>query len=223
MRVFIADDSAIIREGLAGIFTRMGHEVVGQAASAPELVAKVSSGIDVDVVVTDVRMPPNGADDGLRAAVELRKKNPELPIMVLSQYVAPAYAEVLFGPESTAGGGLGYLLKDRVSRIAGFMQAVELVAGGGVVVDPQVAANLMHSRRGALGRLTQREREVLELMAQGLSNAQIAQKLVLSAAAVAKHVANVFAKLDLHPGEDNRRVRAVLAYLTATGTHPLGG
>lgn len=228
MKVFIADDSAIIRAGLASIFARLHHEVVGEAASAPELVAKVPElmarapqGTAIDVVVTDVRMPPNGKDDGLRAAVTLRKAFPTLPIMVLSQYVAPAYAAVLFGPQSTAGGGLGYLLKDRVSKIAPFMQAIELVANGGVVVDPQVAASLLRARHGALDRLTQREREVLELMAQGLSNAEISARLVLSGAAVAKHVANVFAKLDLQPGEDNRRVRAVLAYLTATGAHPL--
>ncbi|MFY9262513.1 MAG: response regulator transcription factor [Actinomycetaceae bacterium] len=223
MKIFLADDAALIREGLAGILARTGHEIVGQADNATDLVKQVrailAAGDDLDIVITDVRMPPTHTDDGLRAAVQLREQYPELPIMVLSQYVAPAYAAQLFEPKPGVPmtGGLGYVLKDRVSKIVDFVRSLELVANGGITVDPEVAAGLMRNRAGALDGLTPREREVLELMARGLSNNDIAAELYLSGAAVSKHVANVFTKLGLAPGEDNRRVRAVLAYLTATG------
>lgn len=228
MRLVVADDSALLREGLVGLLERQGHQVLGQAASATELEAVVHrafrDGNPPDVVLTDVRMPPDMTDDGLRSALVLRGEYPSLGIMVLSQYVAPAYATELFSTSNNGAfpnpvadevpGGIGYLLKDRISRVADFMRSLGIVEAGGVVVDPEVAARLLQGKRSALDGLTARELEVLELMASGLSNQQIADKLFLSAGAVAKHVANVFAKLDLGPGEENRRVRAVLAYLT---------
>lgn len=215
MKLIVADDSALFREGIVGLLERQGHEVVAQAASAPELV-NVAAAERVDVIVTDVRMPPGMSDDGLRAAVELRAAQPETGIMVLSQYVAPGYATQLFEPAApTEGvGGLGYLLKDRVARVADFIRSLQVVAAGGVVVDPEVAASLVRGRPSRLDALTPREIEVLELMAQGLSNQQICEALYLSGAAVSKHVASVFTKLGMQPGEENRRVRAVLAYLT---------
>ena len=236
MRILVADDAALLREGLVGLLERQGHEVIATAASAPELEAvvdRVMGGADgpgsppPDVVITDVRMPPTMTDDGLAAAVRLRARYPGLGILVLSQYVAPAYAADLFddvapghgapgGPGDADRGGVGYLLKERVARVADFMRSLGIVAAGGIVVDPEVAARLVAGRRSAMDVLSPRELEVLELMARGLSNAQIAEHLVLSAGAVSKHVANVFTKLDLPPGEDNRRVRAVLAYLSAT-------
>lgn len=214
MRVVVADDSALFREGLVGILERIGHEVVNQAGDANEL--RMLPVDDVDVIVTDVRMPPNMADDGLRAAVDIRERHPRVGIMVLSQYVAPAYATELFKP-GAPGTGLGYLLKDRVARVADFMRSLEIVASGGVVVDPEVAVSLVRGRSSRLDGLTPREEEILALMAEGLSNTQICERLFLSAAAVSKHVANVFMKLGMTPGEDNRRVRAVLAYLTEKG------
>lgn len=230
MRIVVADDAALLREGLVGLLERQGHEVVAQAASATELEAVVDRAMTddetegwapPDVVITDVRMPPTMTDDGLAAAVRLRGRYPGLGILVLSQYVAPAYAADLFDDGVGAAGdadrgGVGYLLKERVARVADFMRSLGIVAAGGIVVDPEVAARLVAGRRSALDVLSPRELEVLELMARGLSNAQIADQLVLSAGAVSKHVANVFTKLDLPPGEDNRRVRAVLTYLSAT-------
>lgn len=226
MKLIIADDSTLLREGLVSLLERHGHEVVAQAADAPGLVTaledSIRDGSAPDVVITDVRMPPGMADDGLAAALRIRGEHPDIGILVLSQYVATAYAADLFGgrgvPTSvTATGGLGYLLKDRVSRVADFLKSLSLVADGGVVIDPEVATQLIHSRRSILDRLSARELEVLELMSQGLSNQEISEKLFLSASAVSKHVANVFTKLDLAPGQDNRRVRAVLTYLTARG------
>ncbi|SDE10578.1 LuxR C-terminal-related transcriptional regulator [Auraticoccus monumenti] len=228
MRLVVADDAALLREGLVGLLERQGHQVLAQAASAPELEAvvdhAVTSGQPPDVVLTDVRMPPTMTVDGLDAAVRIRARHPGIGIMVLSQYVASAYATELFdggagpaAPGDPGTGGLGYLLKERVSRVADFLHSLQIVAAGGVVIDPEVASLLVLDRRTALDALSPREREVLELMARGLSNAQIAQQLVLSAGAVSKHVANLFTKLDLPPGEENRRVRAVLAYLTARG------
>lgn len=215
MKLIVADDSVLFRAGLVGLLERQGHDIVGQAASAPELLKQCDT-CEPDVVVTDVRMPPGMTDDGLRAAVDIRAHHPAIDIMVLSQYVAPAYATQLFEPAApTEGvGGLGYLLKDRVARVADFIRSLQVVASGGVVVDPEVATTLVRGRSSRLDDLTPREIEVLELMAQGLSNQQICDKLFLSGAAVSKHVANVFSKLGMQPGEENRRVRAVLAYLT---------
>ena len=220
MRLAVADDSALLREGLVGLLERQGHTVVGEAASATELLAVVGHAAGaVDVVITDVRMPPDLTDDGLRAALQIRERWPATGILVVSQYVAPEYAHQLFGPPGQAApvgvGGLGYLLKDRIARVADFMRSLAIVAAGGVVIDPDVAARLVHRTPSRLAALTRREREVLELMARGLSNAQIGERLVLSPGAVSKHVANVFTKLDLGPDEENRRVRAVLAFLAA--------
>lgn len=217
----MADDSALLREGIAGLLERQGHQVVAQAADADELLAVIEqqAGTGIDVVITDVRMPPTLTDDGLRAALTIRATHPGVSILLVSQYVAPEYAHELFGSEAGATpdgvGGLGYLLKDRVSRVADFLRSLAVVAAGGVVVDPEVAARLMHRTPTRLASLTPRELEVLELMARGQSNGQIGEELFLSPGAVSKHVANIFGKLDLGPGEENRRVRAVLAFLAA--------
>jgi DNA-binding NarL/FixJ family response regulator len=222
MRLVLADDAALLRAGLVGLLERAGHQVVAELADAPALVAKlVELGANdqlPDLVITDVRMPPGMTDDGLRAAVEIRGRFPRLPILVLSQYVAPAYASALLDTAAMSQApGTGYLLKERVGRVADFMNSLDVVAAGGMVVDPEVIRSLLQSRRGdsKLERLTPREHEVLTMMADGSSNSQIAAALVVTPAAVAKHVANVFAKLDLGPDEENRRVRAVLAYLNA--------
>ena len=237
MKIVIADDSALLREGVAGLVEKRGHEVIAMVDTAHGLVADIDDRFDdtgelPDLVITDVRMPPKMSDDGLRAAVELRERYPQLNVMVLSQYVAPAYARELFSPGGAGGsagvgtgvgssgssssGGTGYLLKDRVGQVLDFLGSLEVVAGGGVVIDPDVATALMQSGKSGLASLTAREREVLELMARGKSNKQITDDLVLSGAAVAKHVSNIFMKLHLEPGEENRRVRAILEFLTAT-------
>ena len=179
MRVIVADDSALLREGIAGLLERQGHEVVAQAAGADELLAVVAhhAAAGVDVVITDVRMPPDYTDDGLRAALRIRADHPAIGILVVSQYVAPEYAHQLFGPEGGPSGplgGLGYLLKDRVARVADFLRSLAVVAAGGVVIDPEVTRAMMRTSRSGLGDLTPREFEVLELMARGLSNAQVA-------------------------------------------------
>lgn len=214
LRIVVADDSAILREGLAGLLERRGHSIVGQADSAPALESVVDQLRDdlPDIVITDVRMPPGMGDDGLKAAVSLRNSYPGLPVMVLSQYVAPAYAVELF---NSPDAGTGYLLKDRVSEVRDFLSSLDIVAQGGTVIDPTVAQALMNSGRSGLGELTPREREVLELMSRGKSNKDIAADLILSSAAVAKHVSNIFTKLRLDPSEDNRRVKAILEYLSA--------
>lgn len=228
MRLIIADDTVLLREGLAGILERQGHEVIAQASSATELDTAVHNALaeddPPDVVVTDVRMPPTMTTDGLDAALRLRARHPGLNIMLLSQYNAPAYASELFhdvpaapGTRVSRAGGLGYLLKERVGRVADFLDSLRTVAAGGVVIDPEVAAQLISNRRSTLDGLSPRELEVLQLMAEGHSNVEIGHLLHLSNGAVSKHVANVFLKLELPPGEDNRRVRAVLAYLTARG------
>ena len=233
MKIVIADDSALLREGVAGLVEKRGHEVIAMVDTAHGLVADIDDRFDdtgelPDLVITDVRMPPKMSDDGLRAAIELRERYPQLNVMVLSQYVAPAYARELFSPGgagvgtgagssgSSSSGGTGYLLKDRVGQVLDFLGSLEVVAGGGVVIDPDVATALMQSGKSGLASLTAREREVLELMARGKSNKQIADDLVLSGAAEAKHVSNIFMKLHLEPGEENRRVRAILEFLTAT-------
>lgn len=222
LSIVIADDSALLREGVAGLLERRGHEIVGQASDADELIAVVdtmtASGDRVDVLITDVRMPPSMSDDGLRAAVELRGLYPDLAIMVLSQYVAPAYAIELFEGTSAShpsAGGTGYLLKDRISEVAEFLRSLDVIAAGGTVIDPTVASTLMSSGRSGLAALTAREKEVLSLMSVGKSNREIAEELVLSGAAVAKHVSNIFLKLRLDPSEENRRVKAILEYLSA--------
>ena len=291
MRILLADDAALLREGLAGLLAAAGHEVVAQVADADALrteVARLAAAGELpDVVVTDVRMPPTRTDDGLRAAVDLRAAHPGLPVVVLSAYVAGPYlGELLEGVD----GAVGYLLKERVGRVSDFLRSLDVVVSGGIVIDPEVLTHLMTSAAGAIGagaamadpmnrtgaldasggpgasgggpaasapagpqnprcspppqdwpplqdwppppppqssqdprhpqnrgleRLTPRETEVLTLMAEGLSNGRIAQRLMVSDGAVAKHVANIFLKLDLPPGEENRRVRAVLVWVRA--------
>ncbi len=214
LRVVVAEDSVLLRAGLAELLARGGHEVVAAVGDADALGRAVDA-LAPDIVVTDVRMPPNFRDEGLRAALDLRERHVGLPVLVLSQYVATAYAAPLFGAESA--GGVGYLLKDRVGEIADFLDTVERVAAGETVLDPEVVRVLVRRHRSddPLHRLTPREREVLALMAEGLNNQRIAQRLVVTEAAVVKHASSVFGKLDLDPAGGNRRVQAVLAHLKA--------
>ncbi|MGC3953827.1 MAG: response regulator transcription factor [Propionicimonas sp.] len=226
IRLVLADDAALLREGLAGLLQRQGFQVVAQESRADALrltVAELAAAGELpDVVVTDVRMPPTMTTDGLQAALDLKTSYPEMGVLVLSQYVAAVYAQQLFSLPAS-GGGTGYLLKDRVAQVADFVGSLRVVAAGGVVIDPEVARAMMRTSRSGLGELSPREFEVLELMARGLSNAQIAEELYLSGAAVAKHVSNIFAKLGLDPSEENRRVRAILAFLADAGAPGLAG
>ncbi|MEU8076494.1 response regulator transcription factor [Catellatospora citrea] len=209
----IAEDSVLLREGLTSLLERFGHTVAAAVGDAPALVAAVTADRP-DLVVTDVRMPPGHSDDGLRAAVTLRQADPGLPVLVLSQYVEQSYAAKLL--DTGAGHAVGYLLKDRVGAVAEFAQAAERVAAGATVVDPEVVRQLLRRRQDPLQRLSPREREVLELMAQGQANAAIARGLFVTEAAVNKHVSSIFTKLDLPPaGDQHRRVLAVLAFLRA--------
>ncbi|MFD9373042.1 LuxR C-terminal-related transcriptional regulator [Streptomyces sp. NPDC060020] len=211
LRIVLAEDGVLLREGLVGLLTRFGHEVAAAVGDAEELRTAVAVH-EPDIVVTDVRMPPGHTDDGLRAAVELRAARPGLPVLVLSQYVQRSYAADLL--DSGDGSGVGYLLKDRVGQVQQFLDAVVSVAGGGTVVDPEVVRQLLRRRRDPLAALTPREREVLGLVAEGKSNGAIARALVVSEAAVGKHIGNILGKLDLPPAEEtHRRVLAVLAYL----------
>lgn len=216
MRVVIADDSALVREGAARLLTEAGFDVVAQAADADELLRKVRAH-KPDVAVTDIRMPPRGDDDGLRAAVRIRAELPEVGVLVLSQYVEEAYVEALL---ANGAEGIGYLLKDRIADVARFTEALQRVAGGGSVLDPEVVA-LMLGRRTAhdpLAELTPREREVLGLMAEGRTNRAVSTALHLSERAVERHVTAIFGKLALETsGDDHRRVQAVLRYLEAVG------
>jgi DNA-binding NarL/FixJ family response regulator len=217
LRIVLAEDSVLLREGMSGLLRRFGHAVVAAVGDAPALVAAVEEH-EPDVVVTDVRMPPGFTDEGLRAAVALRAARPSLAVLVLSQYVEQAYAAELLDadPRRGRGAGVGYLLKDRVGDVEEFVDAVRRVAAGGTVIDPEVVRQLLGRRRDPVERLTPREREVLALMAEGWSNGAIARTLVVTEAAVAKHIGSILAKLDLPPTtDDHRRVRAVLAYLRA--------
>ncbi|WP_174527790.1 response regulator [Micromonospora maritima] len=215
MRVVIADDAVLLREGLIRLLTEWGHEVVAAVGDGDALVEAVVLHRP-DISVVDVRMPPSHTDEGLRAAVEARRRVPGTPILVLSQYVEVSYADDLL---DTAGGGIGYLLKDRVAAIDEFLDALARVATGGTVLDPEVISQLLVRRRrdDPLAALTPREREVLALMAEGRSNTAIARVLVVSDGAVEKHVRNIFTKLDLPPDATthHRRVLAVLTHLRA--------
>ncbi|WP_327435036.1 response regulator transcription factor [Streptomyces sp. NBC_01236] len=207
----LAEDSLLLREGLVGLLARFGHEVVAAVGDAQALTEAVPE-YAPDLVVTDVRMPPGFQDEGLRAALALRAADPRLPVLVLSQYVQRAYAAELL--DTGDGTGVGYLLKDRVGQVEQFAEAVERVAAGGTVVDPEVVRQLLRRRRDPLEALTPREREVLGLVAEGKSNGAIARELVVTEAAVGKHIGNILGKLELPPAEDtHRRVLAVLAYL----------
>ncbi len=213
LRIVLAEDAVLLREGMSELLRRFGHAVVAAVGDAPALAAAVEAH-EPDVVVTDVRMPPGFSDEGLRAAVALRAARPSLAVLVLSQYVEQTYAVELLDAGPGRGGGVGYLLKDRVGDVEEFDDAVRRVAAGGTVIDPEVVRQLLRRRRDPLERLTPREREVLALMAEGWSNGAIARTLVVTEAAVAKHIGAILAKLDLPPDtDDHRRVRAVLAYL----------
>ncbi len=213
VRVVVADDSVLLREGIVRLLDEQdGFEVVGQAGDAEELLRKVGAH-KPDVAVVDIRMPPTNTDDGLRAALEIRARQPETSVLVLSQYVEEGYALDLVG--DTAG-GVGYLLKDRVADVDRFVDAVKRVAEGGSALDPEVVAQLVGRARrdDPLEALTPREREVLELMAEGRSNHAIADQMVVTERAVEKHVTSIFGKLGLPPApEDHRRVLAVLTFL----------
>jgi DNA-binding NarL/FixJ family response regulator len=214
MRVVIADDAVLVREGATRLLTEAGHEVVARAADAEDLLRKVRAHRP-DVAIIDVRMPPDNVDDGLRAALTIREELPGVGILLLSQYVEDRY----FG-RLLAGGaeGVGYLLKDRVAEVERLAEAVERVAAGGSVLDPEVISQMLGRSReqGPLDTLTDRERQVLSLMAEGRTNRAIAEQLFVSERAVERHVTSIFGKLDLPTGEqDHRRVLAVLAYLRA--------
>jgi DNA-binding NarL/FixJ family response regulator len=211
LRIVVADDSALLREGIASLLEEAGHEVVGRSGSADDLLVKVRSLLP-DVAIVDVRMPPGNADDGLVAAVEIRDSHPGVAVLVLSQYLEPAYMLELVGDDAS---GVGYLLKDRVRDVREFIDSVERVASGGIAFDPDVVKSLVGGRRrSALDELTDRERAVLALVAEGRSNRAIAKQLYLSSRAVERHVQAIFSKLGLPDSEDdNRRVLAVLALL----------
>jgi DNA-binding NarL/FixJ family response regulator len=222
VRVVIAEDLALLRDGLTRLLTAHGAEVVAAVEDGDGLVEAVERHTP-DVAVVDVRLPPTFTDEGVRAALEARRRRAGLPVLVLSQYVERTYAAELL---SDGAGGVGYLLKDRVADPREFVEAVERVAGGGTALDPEAVAQLLGARErdGPLDELTPREREVLALMAEGRTNAAIAERLVVTGGAVEKHVASIFGKLGLRPsGADHRRVLAVLAWLSDAGGARPGG
>jgi DNA-binding NarL/FixJ family response regulator len=216
MRIVIAEDSAVIRAGLAEILADRGHEVVAAVGNAEYLLAAVAEH-DPDAAVVDVRMPPDYTDEGLRAAITIRRHHPKTGVLVFSQYIETRYAADLLGAAAGSGAaGVGYLLKDRVADVGEFVEALSRVAAGGTALDPEVVTQLLAAsrRNDGLGTLTARERDVLALMAEGRSNGAIAGALVISERAVEKHVANIFSKLGLAPSDaDHRRVLAVLRFL----------
>jgi DNA-binding NarL/FixJ family response regulator len=213
MRVVIAEDSVLLREGIARLLDDAGYEIVAGVSDGPSLVEAVREN-DPDISIVDVRMPPSFRDEGIRAALEIRGEKPDSPILVLSQYVEAEYAGELL---ESGTGSVGYLLKDRVAEVSTFVDAVKQVAGGGTVLDPEVISQLVAHRRrdDPITTLTPREREVLELMAEGKTNAAIADAIYVSHGAVEKHVRNIFMKLGLMHGDESghRRVLAVLSYL----------
>jgi DNA-binding NarL/FixJ family response regulator len=211
LRIVVADDNALLREGIASLLEDAGHEVVGRSGDADDLMLKVRS-YTPDVAIVDVRMPPGNKDDGLRAAAEIRRTCSSVAVLVLSQHLEPAYMLELVGDDAS---GVGYLLKDRVRDVAEFVDAVERVAAGGTAFDPEVVKALVGGqRRSVLDELSDRERGVLSLLAEGRSNRAIAKQLYLSPRAVERHIQGIFQKLNLPDTEDdNRRVLAVLALL----------
>jgi DNA-binding NarL/FixJ family response regulator len=213
MRIAIAEDAAVIRAGLAEILTDRGHEIVAAVGDASSLIDAVAAD-EPDVAIIDVRMPPSHTDEGLRAAIAIRRDHPGVGILVFSQYVETRYAADLL---ATRSGGVGYLLKDRVANVAEFTDAIARIAAGGTAFDPEVVSGLLSADRHAtaLAALTAREHEVLALMAEGRSNNAIASHLVVTERAVEKHISNIFSKLGLPPSDSDhhRRVLAVLAYL----------
>jgi DNA-binding NarL/FixJ family response regulator len=217
MRVVIAEDQALLREGIVALLREHDIEVVAQAEDGPGLL-RIVAGHKPDLAIVDVRLPPGFSDEGIRAAIAARERHPEVGILILSQYVEPVYtAELLAGRE----GGVGYLLKERVGDVPAFLDAVRRVADGGTALDREVVAELVQSRgsphEGPLEALSPREREVLSLMAEGRTNAAIAQAIVVTPGAVEKHISNIFSKLDLPAtDDDHRRVLAVLTFLRAT-------
>jgi DNA-binding NarL/FixJ family response regulator len=212
--VVIAEDSVILREGMEELLTARGCEVVATAGDADGLLAAVAEHLP-DVAVVDIRMPPTHTDEGIRAAVQLRADHPEVGVLVFSQHADPSWAARLLAGDPS---GVGYLLKERVSATADFVEALRRVAAGGVALDPEIVGRMLNSGTRRLDRLTAREREVLELMAQGHSNRSIAALLVIAERSVEKHVASVFGKFDLPATDtDNRRVKVVVAYLREVG------
>jgi DNA-binding NarL/FixJ family response regulator len=213
MRIVIAEDSAVIRAGLTEILTDRGHEIVAAVGDAEALKDAVAAE-KPDVAIVDVRMPPSHTDEGLRAAIAIRRDHPGVGILVFSQYIETRYAADLLAGRSS--GGVGYLLKDRVANVAEFTDAITRIAAGGTALDPEVVSGLLNASRHAstLGTLTAREQDVLALMAEGRSNSAIAERIFVSERAVEKHISNIFTKLNLPPSDsDHRRVLAVLAYL----------
>ncbi|CAA9576981.1 MAG: Two-component transcriptional response regulator, LuxR family [uncultured Thermomicrobiales bacterium] len=214
LRVVIAEDQLLLREGIARLLGEAGFDVVAQSPDADDLVRKVAAHRP-DVAVIDIQMPPTNTDDGLRAAIQIRATQPDVGVLVLSQFVEAAYALDLIGDDAT---GVGYLLKDRVADLATFTEAIRRVADGGSVLDPEVVAQMLgrHRRNDPLADLSSRERQVLALMAEGRTNRAIGDELVVTGHAVEKHVTNIFAKLKLTPtAEDHRRVLAVLTFIQA--------
>jgi len=211
LRIVVADDNALLREGIASLLEEAGHQVVGRSGDADDLLLKIRS-YAPDVAIVDVRMPPGYADDGLVVAVETRRSHPDVAVLVLSQHLEPAYMLELVGDDAS---GVGYLLKDRVRDVAEFVDAVERIAAGGTAFDPEVVKSLVGGhQQSAVDELSERERSVLSLIAEGRSNRAIGKQLHLSARAVERHVQGIFQKLDLPESEDdNRRVLAVLALL----------
>ncbi|MDN5819954.1 MAG: response regulator transcription factor [Brachybacterium sp.] len=223
MRILLAEDAALLRDGLVMLLERAGHDVVAAVPTATELREAASRLIPdgaVDLVLTDVRMPPGHGDDGLQAALQIRAEAPTMPLIVLSQYVEQRYASELLGltaqdGPTSAPTGLGYLLKDRVSKVHDFLESLEVVRRGGIVVDPLVVTSLLRRETSTLSRLSAREQEVLELVSRGETNDQISTRLHLSRGAVVKHVSAVFDKLGISEQDGNRRVLAVIAFLRA--------
>lgn len=218
MKIIVADDSVLFREGLSSLLTHFGHNVIDQAPDAPSLSSRVSNRLKPapDLVITDIRMPPHRGNDGLNAALHIREQQPHIPIIVLSQYVADAYALqwITASSKHQRPAGLGYLLKERVGDVSDFMHALNAVAAGGVVIDPDVVQSILKpGKSNRLQLLTPREEEVLAHMARGLTNAEIANAMYLSTAGVAKHISGIFTNLNLDAETGNRRVLAVLEYV----------